>query len=113
MEGKYALSSHKLGCTLLFEQVSLHEVVDGLDDLELQVVLVWNRSLQMVIQLNDFGLINLDELVKCALCLCSLRFFYCSLKQPLDFIKEFIDGDQSQKFTPDLFALLSLLELYN
>ena len=29
-----------LGCSLLFEQVSLHEVVDGLDDLELQVELV-------------------------------------------------------------------------
>jgi hypothetical protein len=28
------------GCSLLCEQVSLHEVVDGLDDLELQVVLV-------------------------------------------------------------------------
>ena len=40
MEGKYALSSHKLGCSQLFEQMSLHEVVDGLDDLELQVVLV-------------------------------------------------------------------------
>jgi len=40
MVGKYAVSSHKLGCSLLCEQVSLHEVADGLDDLELQVVLV-------------------------------------------------------------------------
>jgi len=30
----------QVGCSLLFEQVSLHEVVDGLDDLKLQVVLV-------------------------------------------------------------------------
>ena len=65
----------------------------------------------MVIQLIYFGLINVDELVKCALCLCSLRFFYCSLKEPLDFTKEFIDGDQSKKFIPDLFALLSLIEV--
>ena len=111
MSGKNALSSHKLGCSLLLEQVSLHEVVDSLDDLELQVELVWDRSLQLLIKLNNFRLINLDKLVKSALCVWTLRLFYRRLKESLDITEELVEGDQSHKWIPDLLALLGLLEL--
>ena len=101
------------GSSLLCEQVSLHEVIDGLDDLELQVVLVWNRSLQMLFQLSDFRLINIDELVKSALCISCLRLFYGSLKESLDISEELVEVDQSYKFNPDLLVRPGLLELSN
>jgi hypothetical protein len=67
----------------------------------------------MLFQLSNFRLINIDELVKSALCISCLRLFYGSHKECLDITEELVEDDQSHKFNPDLLVRPGLLELSN
>ena len=78
-----------MGRSLLYEQVNIHEVRDGLDDFELQMEFVCDGSLKLLIKLHDFILVVYFELV-IGIFIVSL-LFYDRLEETFKFSQLFIN----------------------